>query len=65
MDLNTIVKIEYDSVFEAQKGNRWLEKLRGKPIERDHIYGVLKFQVTKYEYESLVDNHVGCKVIEE
>ncbi len=61
----SILRIEYDSVFESTKGNRMLEKLRrGKKIERDHHYGVLKFEVSDKEHDFLKRNGIGFSVLD-
>lgn len=62
--VDVMIKIEYDSVFAAQKGNRMLEKLRQKKIERDHVYGVLKFEVSDFESDFLKRNGIGFSVLE-
>ena len=49
----TIMKIEYDSVFEVTKAHRMLEKLDGKKRERDHVYGRLKFEITQEQCDFL------------
>ena len=64
MNWMTMMNIEYDSVFDAQKGNRMLEKLRSKKIERDHVYGVLKFEVSDKEHDFLKRNGIGFAVID-
>ena len=54
------MKIEFDSVFEATKGFRMLEKKRGREAqERDHVYGRLKFDLEQDEIDFLQRNHVG------
>jgi hypothetical protein len=64
MVLNTIPKIEYDSVFEVAKAHRMLEKLDGIKRERDHVRGVLKFEVSDKEHDFLKRNGIGFDVLD-
>lgn len=59
--------IEFDSVFEACKGFRMLEKVRGRgpKQERDHVYGRLKFDLKPDEISFLQRNHVGYSTADE
>jgi hypothetical protein len=60
----TIMKIEYDSVFEVAKAHRMLEKLDGIKRERDHVYGRLKFEITPEQCESLKRNGIGFVLLD-
>ena len=54
----TIMKIEYDSVFEVAKAHRMLEKLDGIKKERDHVYGRLKFEIIQVQRHFLKRNGI-------
>jgi hypothetical protein len=49
--LITMMKIEYDSVFEVVQAQRMLEKLDGIKRERDRMYGRLKFEITQEQHD--------------
>ncbi|MDN5847673.1 MAG: hypothetical protein L0H53_15520 [Candidatus Nitrosocosmicus sp.] len=59
-----MVKIEYDSVFEAAKAHRMLEKLDGIKRERDHVYGRLKFEVSEKQHDFLKRNGIGFVLLD-
>ena len=60
----TIMKIEYDSVFEVTKAHRMLEKLDGLKRERDHIYEQLKFEITQEQCDFLKRIGIGFRLLD-
>ena len=59
-----VVKIEYFSVFEANKAHRFLEELDHKPRIRDHVYGKLQFNITREEHDYLKISGIGYMILE-
>lgn len=55
--------IEYNSVFDAARGNRLLELYDEVPRIRDHDHGVLKFEVSDSHIKILRDNKVGFEIL--
>lgn len=64
MMLITMVKIEFDSVFEVAKAHRMLEKSDGLKRERDHVYGWLKFEITEEQHDFLRRNGIGFVILD-
>ena len=59
------MRIEYLNIFAANKGNRLLEERRKELIERDHHFGVTRFDVTEEEAEYLQKNGIEFEVMKE
>jgi hypothetical protein len=60
----TIMKIEYDSVFDISKAYRMLEKLDKRKRERNHVYGRLKFEITQEQCDFLKRNGIGFVLLD-
>lgn len=63
--------IEFNSVFEAEKGIKWINKMRmgpsnflvEPPIKRSQNYGSLIFKIDEGEYHLLEHYKIGFKKI--
>jgi hypothetical protein len=56
--------IEFDSVFEADKGIKLINKIRfdeQQKLNRSHHYGILKFEIDQGEYYLLSHYKIGFK----
>ena len=56
------MRIEYLTIFEAYHANRLLEERRNELFERDHHFGVTRFEVSDEEYKFLKEK--GIKFVD-
>ena len=64
MVLNITMRIEYLNIFAANVGNRLLEQRRQQLIERDHHFGVIRFEVSEEEVKFLKESGIEFIQIE-
>ena len=60
--------IEFDSVFEAEKGIKLINRIRfgdQEKLQRSHNYGSLKFEIAQVEYYLLKNYKIGFKELKE
>jgi hypothetical protein len=64
----TKMLIEFNSVFDANEGIKWINKLRfvdHDQLERSHNYGSLKFEINQDECYLLKHFKIGFKELKE
>ena len=59
------MRIEYLNIFAANAANRLLEERRKKLFERDHHFGVTRFEVSEEESKFLKENGIEFMQIED